>query len=549
MYKEILFSDAVRKKLFEGVEKVAKAVKVTLGPCGRNILIEQQFGPAVTTKDGVTVAKSMLLEDKYENLGVQAVIESASKTNDVSGDGTTTCVVLTEAIYREGIKHLTAGANPMELKSGIDKAVREVVENLKSFATQINDKNEIQQIATIAANGDVEIGAHISEAMEKVGDGGIVTIEESKTTDTSVDIVDGMQFDQGFLSPHFVTDLAKQIVILDNPYILVYEKKITSMKSVLNVLEAVQKTGRPLLVISDDLDNTVLTTLVVNKIRNIFQSCAVKAPSFGIYRKDRLNDIATLTGGKAITEDLGIKLEDVKVEDLGQAKKITVTRDNTTIVEGSGSESNVKARIALVQEQQRTETSEYAQQQLQDRLAKLIGGVAVIRIGATTETELKEKRYRVEDALQATKAAIEEGIVPGGGTAFIKTLEVLEKMLASSDVEYLTDDELMGVKIVRYAIQEPMRQIASNAGKEGTVVVETVKAHYRTDTGVGFGYNARTDKYENLVESGVIDPSKVVRVALENAASVAGLLLTTDAAIVIVKEKEQSNNGMPMMGA
>lgn len=545
MSKDLLFKEQARIKILAGVTKLAEAVRVTLGPKGKNVIIEQKFGNPVITKDGVTVAKEVSVSDAYENLGCQMVREVAEKTNGISGDGTTTATILAEAIYKEGIKHITSGANPMELKSGIDKAVREVVARLKSFATPVNDKTEIQQIATIAANGDVEIGAHISDAMEKVGDGGIVTIEESKTTDTSVDIVDGMQFDQGFLSPHFVTDLAKQIVELDNPYILIYEKKISTIQSVLPILEAVQKTGRPLLIISDELDNAVLTTMVVNKIRNVFQSCAVKAPSFGVYRKDRLNDIAVLTGGKAITEDLGIKLDAITIDDLGEAKKVTITRESTTIVEGSGKEQDIKARIDLIKEQQKSESSDYAHLQLQDRLAKLIGGVAVIRIGATTETELKEKRYRVEDALQATKAAIEEGIVPGGGTAFIKALDVLEKMLVSNDTSDLTDDELMGVKIVRFAIQEPMRQIASNAGKEGTVVVEKVKSHYREDLGVGYGYNARTDTYENLIEAGVIDPVKVTRVALENAASVSGLLLTTDAAIVIIKEKEQNNNGMP----
>lgn len=542
MSVDIKYTTEARALIHAGIEKLARAVKSTLGPKGKNVVIEQRFPyPPIITKDGVTVAKSITLENQYENLGVQMLKEVASKTNDISGDGTTTATVLAEAIYKEGVKNLAAGSNPMELKTGIDRAVEIVTARLRLLAKEVSDKNEITQVATIAANGDIEIGAQISDAMEKVGKEGIVTIEESKTTATTVEVVDGMQFPNGYLSPYFSTDQVKQIAVLEDCFIFIYEKKITDLQKLVKILEAVQKSGKPILIISEDLDAPVLTTLVVNKIRGTLSCCAVKAPLFGNYRKDMLHDIAVLTGGQAITEDLGISIEAVQLNQLGRAKKVIVSKDSTTIVEGSGDEKKVADRLELIKNQIGLEQSDYGRERLQDRLAKLSGGVAVISIGATTETELKEKKYRIEDALQATRAAIDEGIVPGGGTALVRCLDVLNeeinKLGASGEI---TVDEGIGMRIVYKAIQAPIVQIAANAGKEGNVILEKV----REGSG-NSGYNARTDKYEDLVVAGVIDPVKVTRVALQNASSVAGLLLTTDTAITIVKEKE--NTAQPGM--
>lgn len=550
MSKQLIFNDAVRQALLKGIETVARAVTLTLGPRGRNVIIEQQFGQPSITKDGVTVAKAIALEDPYENIGARMLIEVAGKTNDVSGDGTTTTVLLAEAIYREGIKNLVAGANPMELKSGIEIAVRDVVAQLRSFAKPIQGKDEIAQIASIAANGDIAVGLYISEAVDKVGKDGIITIEQSKTTDTSIDIVDGTRFGTGYLSPYFVTDQVKQEAVLLDPYIFLYEKKLMDLKAFVTVMEAVQKTGAPLLVVADDLEATVLTTMVVNKVRSTFQSCAVKAPSFGNFRKDILQDLAVLTGGTAITEDLGIKLDTVTLQQLGRAKKVIVTKDTTTIVEGYGKKADIESRIALIRRQKETEQSDFNREKLQERLARLVGGVAVINIGATTETELKEKTYRIEDALQATQAAIQEGIVPGGGTAFIKCLTALDATLARTD---LTKDELAGVAIIKTAIKEPVKKIAANGGKEGATVLEKLILHHHNPPGTeleeaNFGYNARTDTYGDLIAAGVVDPVKVTRVALENAASIAGLLLTTDCAIVEIKKKEPADPLHPTLG-
>jgi chaperonin GroEL len=529
MSKAIQFSNELRQALLSGIKIVSDAVKLTLGPRGRNVLIEQPGAFPTITKDGVTVAKAVNLKDQIGNLGVQAIIEAASKTNDVSGDGTTTCVVLAEAIFREGVKHLTSGANPMEIQRGINLAVEAVVSVLDDMAKPVSNKEEITQVATIAANGDTEIGAYISEAMEKVGKEGIVTIEESKTTATSVEIVDGMQFPNGYLSAYFVKDQVKQSVTFEDCYILIHEKKISDVQKLATLLGQVAETSKPLLIIAEDLDGPVLTMMVINTLRGSLASCAVKAPLFGNYRKDILRDIAVLTGGFAFTEDLGIGLDKITLEHLGRAKKVTVSKDSTTIVEGFGKEQAVKDRIELIKNQMPSEPSDYGKERLQDRLAKLTGGVAVITIGATTESALKEKKYRIEDALQATRAAVEEGIVPGGGTALVRCLAAI-----SLEQDGLSRDEMVGFNIVIRAIQEPLRQIASNAGKEGTVILEKVKASKE----INYGYNARTDVFEDLVVAGVIDPKKVTRVALENAASVAGLLLTTDAAIIELKEKD-----------
>lgn len=536
MSVELLFKDQARTKILEGVIKLAEAVKSTLGPKGRNVLIEQRLGNPITTKDGVTVARSISFEDQYQNLGAQVIREAATKTNDVSGDGTTTATVLAEAIYKEGVKNITSGCNPMELKSGIEKATQVIVDRLKSISKAVSDKKEIAQIATIAANGDLEVGTQIADAMEKVGNEGIVTIEESKTSDTTLEVVDGMQFPNGFMSPYFVTDQAKQTVVLDDCFILLYEKRLSELQKLVPLLEAIQKTSRPLLILAEDLETAVLSTLVVNKIRGSLNNCAVKAPSFGVYKKDMLQDIAILTGGLAITEDLGIPVDKITIDNLGRAKKVTITKDSTTIVEGYGDEQKVKDRVALIRQQITTESSDYAKERLQDRLAKLVGGVAVISVGATTESELKEKKYRIEDALQATRAAIEEGIVPGGGTALVSCVSSLDEFIKDPT---LTSDEVVGVKIIRFAIQEPLRHIALNAGVVGEVILEKVKT-----LAVNEGYNARTGVYENLIDSGVVDPVKVTRVALQNAASVAGLLLTTDVAIIEKKKEEKNNNQM-----
>lgn len=548
MSVELKYNEEARNLILSGIQKLAKAVKSTLGPKGKNVVIEQRHTFPIITKDGVTVARAISLDNQYENLGVQMLKEVAGKTNDISGDGTTTATVLAEAIYKEGVKHLTSGSNAMELKTGIDLAVQIVVHKLKSLAKEVSEKSEIAQVATVAANGDIEIGEHISDAMEKVGKEGIVTIEESRTTDTTVDIVEGMQFDSGFLSPYFVTDAVKQSVTLDDCYVLVYEKRITDIQKFVLILNKVLEQNKPLLIIADDLDTLVLQTLVINKLQGKLNSCAVKAPLFGVYRKAMLQDIATLTGGLAITEDLGIPIEKITLENLGKAKKVIITKDSTTIIEGAGDEKKVADRITLIREQIATESVSFVQEKLQERLAKLVGGVAVISIGATTESELKEKKYRIEDALQATRAAIEEGIVPGGGTALVRCVAALDEMYSLAvKAEKSTPDELAGMKIIKTAIQEPIRQIALNAGIEGTIVLEKVKAN--TEAYDNYGYNARTGVYEDLVKAGVIDPVKVTRVALENAASVAGLLLTTNTAIIEKKEKEnQGNNGMPIPG-
>lgn len=534
MSKQVSFSEVIRQSILKGISIVAQAVTLTLGPRGRNVIIEQRQGPPVVTKDGVTVAKAIDLEDPYENLGARMLIEAAAKTNDVSGDGTTTTVLLSEAIYREGIKHIVAGANPMELKAGIELAVQEVVKELKRFAKPVSDKTEIAQVATVAANGDAAIGAYISDAVEKVGKDGIVTIEESKNMETTIDLVDGMRFDNGYLSAHFSTDVAKQAVVFNDPYILIHEKKISDIQSLVPILEKVATTGKPLLIISEDLDTLVLTTLVINKLKGIIQSCAVKAPSFGVFRKSILEDIAVLTGGQAITDDIGVKLSTVTLDKLGRAKKVIVTKDTTTIIEGAGKRAEIDARIALIRNQQSSEASDFNKEKFQQRLAHLAGGVAVINVGATTESELVEKKFRIEDALQATQAAVHEGIVPGGGTALVKCIAVLGKVL----LEDHPKDVALGIKIVQSAISEPVKKIAANAGKTGIAVFEKVAEYHRLNNDSSYGYNARQDTYEDLLVAGVLDPVKVTRAALENAASIAGLLLTTDCAIVEIRKKD-----------
>ncbi len=534
MAKQLQFSDEARRSILRGVEQLAKAVKVTLGPKGRNVCIDKKFGSPTITKDGVTVAKEIELKDPYENMGAEMVKEVASKTSDTAGDGTTTATLLAEAIFREGLKNVTAGANPMALKRGIEKAVEEVTAQLKKLSKPVKGKKEIAQVATIAANSDGTIGDLIAEAMEKVGKDGVITVEEAKATATTLEVVEGMQFDQGYLSPYFVTDADHMKVLLEDVFILIHEKKISSMKDLLPILEKVAKGGRPLLIISEETDGEALATLVVNKLRGTLQVCAVKAPGYGDRRKEMLGDIAVLTGGKAITEDLGIKLENVRVEDLGRAKRITIDKENTTIVEGAGKTADINARIATIKKQIEDSDSDYDKEKLQERLAKLAGGVAVINVGAATESEMKEKKARVEDALHATRAAVEEGIVPGGGVALLRCMKTLDDLS-------LKGDELVGAAIIRRALEEPLRHIALNSGAEGSVVVERVK----TEKG-NVGYNAEKDKYEDLVEAGVIDPTKVTRTALENAASIASLLLTTEALITDLPE-ENKGSAMPPM--
>ncbi|MBI4352909.1 MAG: chaperonin GroEL, partial [Candidatus Omnitrophica bacterium] len=516
MAKQLQFSDEARRSVLRGVEQLAKAVKVTLGPKGRNVCIDKKFGSPTITKDGVTVAKEIELKDPYENMGAEMVKEVASKTSDTAGDGTTTATVLAEAIFREGLKNVTAGANPMALKRGIEKAVETVVEQLKKLSKPIKGKKEIAQVAAIAANNDGTIGDLIAEAMDKVGKDGVITVEEAKSTATTHEVVEGMQFDQGYLSPYFVTDPDRMEADLEDAYILIHEKKVSSMKDLLPILEKIAKTGKPLLIISEETEGEALATLVVNKLRGTLQVCAVKAPGYGDRRKEMLVDIATLTAGKAITEDLGIKLENVRLEDLGRAKKITVDKENTTIIEGAGKTVDINGRIAAIKKQIEETDSEYDREKLQERLAKLAGGVAVIKVGAATETEMKEKKARVEDALHATRAAVEEGIVPGGGVALLRCLDVLDKIS-------LKGDELIGAAIVRRAIDQPLFHIADNAGQNGAIVVEKVK-----ESKGNSGYNAEKDKYEDLIEAGVIDPTKVTRTALQNAASIAALLLTME---------------------
>ena len=533
MAKQLLYSDDARRKILRGVEQLAAAVKVTLGPKGRNVVIDKKFGSPTITKDGVTVAKEIDLEDAFENMGAQMVKEVAEKTSDNAGDGTTTATVLAEAIYREGLKNVTAGSNPMELKRGIEKAVIKVVEELGKLSTPIKDKKEIAQVASIAANSDKVIGELIAEAMDKVGKDGVITVEEAKSTTTSLDVVEGMQFDQGYLSPYFVTDAERMEVLLEDAFILIYEKKISSIKDILPLLEKIARVGKPLLIIAEEVDGEALATLVVNKIRGTFVACAVKAPGYGDRRKAMLEDIAILTGGKALTEDLGIKLENVDIEDLGRAKKIKIDKENSTIVEGAGKNAAINARIAQLKKQIEDTDSDYDKEKLQERLAKLAGGVAVINVGAATETEMKEKKARVEDALHATRAATQEGIVPGGGVAFIRTIAALDKLK-------LEGDEKIGANIVKRAIEEPLRQIAQNAGLEGSVVVQRIK---QEKTNVG--YDVSQDAYVDMLEAGVIDPTKVTRSALQNAASIAALLLTTEALIADKPEKDEKMPAMP----
>ena len=534
MPKQIVYGEQSRQAILRGVNQLADAVKVTLGPKGRNVVLDKKFGSPLITKDGVTVAKEIDLKDPLENIGAQMVREVASKTSDVAGDGTTTATVLAQAIYREGAKNVVAGANPMDLKRGIERAVEVVVEDLKKQSKPVKG-NMIAQVGTISANNDATIGKIIAEAMEKVGKDGVITVEEAKTLETSLDVVEGMQFDRGYLSPYFVTDPERMEVVLENPLILIHEKKIGSMKDLLPVLEQVARMGRPLLIIAEDVEGEALATLVVNKLRGTLQGAAVKAPGFGDRRKAMLEDVATLTGGKAVTEDLGIKLENVRLEDLGQAKKVTIDKDNTTIVEGNGSQQAIEGRVKQIRAQIEETTSDYDREKLQERLAKLVGGVAVIKVGAATETEMKEKKARVEDAMHATKAAVEEGIVPGGGVALIRALKALETLKAEGDQQ-------IGVNIVKRAVEEPLRWIATNAGFEGSIVVQRVKE------GVDdFGFNALTDEYENLIQAGVVDPTKVVRSALQNASSIASLLLTTEALVADIPE-EKKEASMPPGG-
>jgi chaperonin GroEL len=532
--KEIKYGMSAREKMMLGVDTLADAVKVTLGPKGRNVLIEKSWGSPKTTKDGVTVAKEIELEDKFENMGAKMVKEVASKTSDVAGDGTTTATILAQSIYREGSKLVAAGANPMALKRGLEKAVEIVVEELKKIAKPTKEKKEIAQVGTVSANNDHTIGDIIAEAMEKVGKEGVITVEEAKGMETTLEIVEGMQFDRGYLSPYFVTDPEKMEVHMEDPYILLNEKKISVMKDLIPILEQIAKMGRPLLLIAEEVEGEALATLVVNKLRGTLKVAAAKAPGFGDRRKAMLEDIAILTGGQVISEDLGLKLENVTINDLGTAKKVSLDKDNTTIVDGGGSRKALEGRVKQIRAQIDETTSDYDREKLQERLAKLIGGVAVINVGAATELEMKEKKDRVEDALNATRAAVEEGIVPGGGVAFLRVLKALDKL-------DLTGEEKMGVNIIRRAMEEPMRQIANNAGFEGSVVVQKVAE------GKGsFGFNADTGKYEDLMDAGIIDPTKVARFALQNAASVAGLLLTTEAMVAEKPEKKKAPAMPPM---
>jgi chaperonin GroEL len=530
--KEILFDAKARAQIAHGLNTLANAVKVTLGPRGRNVVIEKSWGAPTVTKDGVTVAKEIELEDKFQNMGAQMVKEVASKTSDVAGDGTTTATVLAQAIYTEGSKLVAAGANPMEVKRGIDAAVETIIGELKTMSKPTKDKKEIAQVGTISANGDETIGEMIASAMEKVGKEGVITVEEAKSMETQLDVVEGMQFDRGYLSPYFVTDAERMEAVLENALILIHEKKISNMKDLLPVLEQVAKSGAQLLIIAEDVDGEALATLVVNKLRGTLHVCAVKAPGFGDRRKEMLVDIARLTGGQAITEDLGLKLDNVTLKDLGRAKRVTVDKDNTTIVEGAGKKGDIEARVKQIRAQIEETSSDYDREKLQERLAKLVGGVAVIKVGAATETEMKEKKARVEDALHATRAAVEEGIVPGGGVALLRTLSALEKLKFDGDKQY-------GVNIIRRSIEEPLRQIAENGGLEGSVVVNRVKE------GKGaFGFNAATGEFEDLVKAGVIDPTKVVRAALQHAASVSSMMLTTEALIAErPKKKEKAAGG------
>jgi chaperonin GroEL len=536
MAKQILYSGDARQSILRGVEQLSKAVKVTLGPKGRNVVIDKKFGSPTITKDGVTVAKEIELKDPYENMGAQMVREVASKTSDVAGDGTTTATVLAEAIYREGLKNVTAGANPMLIKRGIDKAVEVIVQELKKMSKSVKDKKEIAQVATISANNDTTVGDIIAEAMEKVGKDGTIQVEEAKSMETNLDVVEGMKFDKGYLSPYFVTDAERMESVLEDCYILINEKKISNLKDMLPLLEKVARTGKPFLIISEDVEGEALATLVVNKIRGTLNCCAVKAPGFGDRRKAMMEDIAILTGGKCISEDLGIKLENIQLQDLGRAKRVTIEKDNTTIVEGNGTASGIQSRIAQIRKQIEDSTSDYDKEKLQERLAKLASGVAVINVGAATETEMKEKKARVEDALHATRAAVEEGIVIGGGAALLRCIPKLQELKLSDH------DEQIGVNIIKRAIEEPLRQLANNAGMEGSVVVERVKNEKKN-----VGFNCLDLEYEDMFEAGIADPTKVTRTALQNAASIASLLLTTEALVSEIPEEERTP-GMPPRG-
>lgn len=532
--KAIIYSEEARAKLKAGVDKLANAVKVTLGPKGREVILGKNWGTPVVTKDGVTVAKEIELKDKFENIGAQLVKEVASKTADVAGDGTTTATVLAQAIFNEGLKVAATGANVMEVKKGIEKAVKKIVEELKKLSKEVKDRKEIEQVATISANNDPEIGKIIADAMEAVGKDGVITVEESKSAETTLEVVKGMQFDRGYLSPYFVTHPERMECVLENPYILIYEKKISSIKDLLPLLEQVVRTGRPLLVIAEDVEGEALATLVVNHIKGVLRACAVKAPGFGQRRKDYLGDIAVLTGGQAITEDLGIKLEHVTLDMLGQAEKVVVDKEHTTIIGGKGDPEQIKARIEQIKKQIQETTSDYDREKLQERLAKLSGGVAIIRVGAATEAELKEKKYRVEDAVHATKAAVEEGIVPGGGVALVRASEALEELKGDNQ------DQQLGIDIIKKAARVPLKQIAYNAGYDGSVVLERV-IELGKEKGINWGFNAATGEYVDMFEAGILDPTKVVRTAIENAASVAGTMLTAEALIADLPEEKKKD--------
>jgi chaperonin GroEL len=536
MAKQILFKEDARAALLRGVNVISHAVKVTLGPKGRNVVLDKKFGSPTITKDGVAVAKEIELKDHYENIGAQMIKEVASKTSDLAGDGTTTATVLAQAIYRGGLRNVTAGANPMALQRGIDQAVEKVVEELKKMSKSTKDKKEIAQVATVASNNDKTIGSLIAEAMDKVGKDGVITVEEAKGMETVLEVVEGMQFDRGYLSPYMVTDPARMEAVLEDCLVLIYEKKLSVMKDMLPLLEQVAQSGKPLLIVAEDVEGEALATLVVNKLRGTLSSCAVKAPGFGDRRKAMLEDIATLTGGKAITEDLGVKLENLKLADLGRAKKVVVDKDNTTIIEGGGKTGAIEGRIKQIRAQIEETTSDYDREKLQERLAKLAGGVAIIKVGAATETEMKERKARVEDALNATRAAVEEGIVPGGGVALLRASAALD----SRNLK-LSGDEATGADIVRRALEEPIRQIVQNAGLEGSIVVEKIKA----SKDVAYGFNAESNEYVDMIQAGIIDPTKVERVALQNAASIASLLLTTEAIITDLTEEGQA--AMPSM--
>ncbi len=533
--KQILYSSEARGAVLRGVDQLAEAVKATLGPKGRNVVIDKKFGSPLSTKDGVTVAKEIELKEPFENMGAQLLREVASKTSDVAGDGTTTATVLAQSIFREGIKNVTAGGNPMDLKRGIDRAVEVAVDEIKKLSRPTSDKREIAQVGTISANNDSNIGDLIAEAMEKVGKDGVITVEEAKSMETSLDIVEGMQFDRGYLSPYFVTNPERMEASLEDAYILLHEKKISNMRDLLPVLEQIAKMSKPLMILAEDVDGEALATLVVNRLRGTLQCAAVKAPGFGDRRKEMLQDIAVLTGGNVISEDLGIKLENVTLNDLGQAKRITIDKENTTVVEGAGATEDIEGRVRQIRAQIEETTSDYDREKLQERLAKLVGGVAVINVGAATESEMKEKKARVEDALNATRAAVEEGVVPGGGVAYIRAIGALETL-----ENELEGDQRVGVRIIKRALEEPMRHIATNAGAEGSIVVQTVRGMSTSE-----GYNAASDSYGDMLANGVIDPTKVTRSALQNAASIAGLLMTTEAMVTELPEDDKAGAGMP----